>query len=165
MGRTASSKMKAPTAKARVASETDKRNAVVECNCGLCYEAVKDEEDEGLYCEGTCAQWFHRYCAGVTAPQFERLSNSSSPFLCYACFQEEHRTKVLSLEDKVAALTTQLCEIKTILEGRRELQLQSWTDVVKRGRSHPRNSGNANGQKSRSIPMQSALLLACSKTS
>ena len=55
---------------------------------GLCCEAVKDEEDQGLYYEGTCTQWFHRYCAGVTVPQFERLSNSSSPFLFYACFQE-----------------------------------------------------------------------------
>ena len=37
-----------------------------DCNCGLCCEPVKDDENDGLYCEGACAQWFHRYCAGVT---------------------------------------------------------------------------------------------------
>ena len=48
-----------------------------DCNCSLCCEPVKDD---GLCCEGACAQWFHRYYAGVTVPQFERPSSSSSPF-------------------------------------------------------------------------------------
>ena len=104
------------------------------CNCGLCCEPVKDDEDDGLYCEGACAQWFHRYCAGVTVPQFERLSSSSSPFLCYACFQEEQRAKVSSLEDKVASLTAELSELKTVLESHQEAsELQSWSTVVRRG--------------------------------
>ena len=81
--------------KAKEVSEVDKNNSEIKCICGLCCEVEKDKEDEGIYCKGTYAQWFHCYCAGVTVPQteFEWLLNSSSPFLCYACFQEEHRLK------------------------------------------------------------------------
>ena len=38
-----------------------------------------------------------------------------------------------------------------MLESRRELELQSWTDVVKHGRCQARTSGNVNGQKSCSV--------------
>ena len=118
--------------------------------CGLCCEPVKDEEDDGLYCEGSCAQWFHCYCAGVTVPQFEWLSNSSTPFLCYACFQEENRAKVLSLEEKVAALTIELTELKTVLDGHRKAESNTWTEVVKRGRRmQTRSGGRTNRNESR----------------
>ena len=148
MGRSASKKKAIAT---RTASDAEK-DREVDCNCGLCCEPVKDEEDDGLYCEGTCAQWFHRYCAGVTVPQFKRLSNSSSPFLCYACFQEEHRAKVSSLEEKVAALTAELIEVKTTLESsRREAASHSWTDVVKRGRRGHSHGAKSNGMSSRSV--------------
>ena len=114
-------------ATARATNKADKDNNEVECVCGLCCEPVKDEEDEGLYCDGACARWFHHYCTGVTVPQFERLSNSSSPFFCYACFQEEHRAKVSSLEDKVAVLTAELHEVKTMLQDCQEAKLHSWS--------------------------------------
>ena len=138
---------------AKVKNTSDSGNEE-DCNCVLCCEPVKDDEDDGLYCEGACAQWFHRYCAGVTVPQFERLSSSSSPFLCYACFQEEQRAKVSSLEDKVAALTAELSELKTVLESRRETgESQSWSTVVRRG-AQRQQRGSRSKPSNRQVPQR-----------
>ena len=93
-GSKGSSASKKRVAKMKNAGATSNENDEV---CGLCCESVKDEEDEALFCEGPCAQWFHRYCAEVTATQFQLLSNSPEPFLCYACFQQAHKTKVRPL--------------------------------------------------------------------
>lgn len=113
-------------------------------SCGLCCEAVKDDEDESLiFCEGPCGQWFHRYCAGVTTTQFEQLSNSEEPFFCYACFQRAYRAKVASLEDKITSLIAELEELKG---AHRDREAQSsvhaknklqWSQVVKRGKKEP----------------------------
>ena len=124
------------TTKKRAAKTRDSETSDSVEGCGLCCESVKDEEDEALFCEGPCAQWFHRYCAGVTATQFQLLSNSPETFLCYACFQQAHRAKVSSLEEKVASLTAEIVEIKSALERLDSASSEnaSWSTVVKRGK-------------------------------
>ena len=82
-------------------------------------------------------------------PQFERLSNSSMPFLCYACFQEDNRAKVLSLEEKVAALTIELTDLKTVLDGRRKAESNTWTEVKRGRRMQIRGGGRTNRNESR----------------
>ena len=143
----------------KVSSTTKKRAAKTKDSeasdsvevCGLCRESIKDEEDEALFCEGPCAQWFHRYCAGVTATQFQLLSNSPEPFFCYACFQQAHRTKVSSLEEKVAALTAEIVEIKRALERLDSASSEnaSWSTVVKRGKSKGSGTTESNVRKTK----------------
>ena len=52
--------------------------------CAVCEQAIVDGEDQALFCEGACKQWFHPYCAGVPASWFASFSVSTDPFYCYS---------------------------------------------------------------------------------
>ena len=64
----------------------------------------------------------------------------------------EHRLKMSSLEDKVAALMAELLEVKTMLESRpREAESHNWTEIVKRGGRRGQPHGvRPNGRSSHS---------------
>lgn len=76
-------------------------------------------------CEGSCQKWFHRYCAGVSASCYRALSSSSSPFICWVCSQELHRTVVGQLQAEIAALREEVLELRNNSDRN-----QSWTKVV-----------------------------------
>ena len=50
--------------------------------CAVCKQNIVEGKDQALFCKGNCQQWFHRYCAGVSAVHFETLSSSPQPFHC-----------------------------------------------------------------------------------
>ena len=39
--------------------------SVTSVKCAVCEQTIVEGKEQALYCEGTCKQWFHRYCAGV----------------------------------------------------------------------------------------------------
>ena len=95
--------------------------------CGVCSGKITDGKDEALYCEGRCKTWMHRFCAGVSKIQFEELSsNTQSSYECATCCRELQAQKITALEDTVAALKSEVSQLKSVVE--RLLPLSSLKD-------------------------------------
>ena len=45
--------------------------------CALCCQKIVHKKEDGLLCTGKCNSPIHRYCAGVSVPQFEELKCTS----------------------------------------------------------------------------------------
>lgn len=80
--------------------------------CAVCEQTIVEGKEQALYCEGTCMQWFHRYCAGIPSSLFASLSTSSSPFKCYACCQQSHAQEIATLRDTVATLKDEISVLR-----------------------------------------------------
>ena len=89
-------------------------------DCDLCSKRIVEGKEDALQCEGGCGLWFHHYCAGVSISHFKELSNSSEPFVCYACYQRSQlaimkqlRSEVAHLKGKINKLAEQLAKLST----------------------------------------------------
>ena len=113
--------------------------------CNVCCSPIVSGKEDALLCEGSCQKWFHRYCAGVSESCFRSLSTSSTPFVCWVCSQELHRTVVSQLQAEITALCVELRELRSDKEA------SQWSKVVVRSRpTHSRNVA----QTSQSRPLQ-----------
>ena len=92
------------TASADATAATD-ITATDVATCSVCSQNIVDGEEDALFCEGTCKQWVHRYCAGVPLIQFQSLSASPSPFLCSFCRQSNYDDEIYVLRTAVKSLT------------------------------------------------------------
>ena len=89
----------------------------------VCCKAVEDGKDEALLCESQCQKWLHRYCAGVTVGQYEELSSSEQPFLCFTCCRTHHQQQITELTGEVEALRFELSQLKAQLQPPRPQML------------------------------------------
>lgn len=78
----------------------------------LCCKPIVEDLDEALECEGACGKWYHRYCAGIPKTHFERLSKTTTPFVCYPCNQILQETRVYELLSEVKSLKSQLLKLE-----------------------------------------------------
>ena len=88
--------------------------------CSVCSQNIVNGEEDALFCEGTCTQWVHRYCAGVPLIQFQSLSASPSPFLCSFCRQSNYDEEIYVLKTAVKSLTKEVVELKLEIQKLRE---------------------------------------------
>lgn len=77
--------------------------------CPICVKPVLDPDGEsgghdGLFCEGKCQVWIHRWCAGVTKERYDAISSTDDPFLCPTC----------SLANCQATIATQSADISSL---------------------------------------------------
>lgn len=84
--------------------------------CGLCCDAIVEDRDEALFCEGSCNRWMHRYCAGVSLSHYEALQDSPLPFLCSLCAQSKHSEAIEEMRATIAALREEVKELHVALE-------------------------------------------------
>ena len=85
--------------------------------CTMCSENIEEASgecagQEALFCEGACQRWLHRWCAGVSSEQFERLVESSEPFFCSVCSYQEQQKTIRELQGNVRALNAELLSLK-----------------------------------------------------
>ena len=69
-------------------------------------------KDEALFCNGSCQQWLHRYCAGVNAKCYKEIKEKGSSFLCYSCSDALHMQEITMLKDSVELLKQELAVLK-----------------------------------------------------
>ena len=101
--------------------------------CPTCSEFVRDataenEGQEALFCEGTCQCWYHRLCVGVGQVRFQKLTESSEPFLCPTCTSENQQKATEELRGNVQALTTEILELKAAMAGLQKLSNSTAAD-------------------------------------
>ena len=99
--------------------------------CCVCCKAVEDGKDEALLCKGQYQKWLHRYCAGVTVDQYEELSSSEEPFLCFTCCRAQHQQQIIELRGEIEALKFELSQLKAQLQPPPRPQISS-NEVVER---------------------------------
>ena len=76
--------------------------------CFVCCKAVEDGKDEALLSERQCQKWLHHYCTGVTVDQYEELSSSEEPFLCFT----QHQQQIIELRGEMEVLKFELSQLK-----------------------------------------------------
>jgi len=53
--------------------------------CGVCTREVRDD-DEAIYCESGCEQWYHRECTGMSKVAYDLLTaEDSAEWVCDSC--------------------------------------------------------------------------------
>lgn len=61
--------------------------------------------DDAVVCDGICATWVHRRCAGLT---YVNISKSTGPFFCPQCRLNKQELELSSLRDLVSSLSSKL---------------------------------------------------------
>jgi len=77
-------------------------------------------KDEALLCVGRCQQKVHRYCVSVSEHHYRALCESRTPFLCPACYREQHEGEVNELKNTVEALRMEVSQLKELIRELRE---------------------------------------------
>ena len=101
--------------------------------CGICEQPIIDGKDQALFCEGTCKQWIHRFCAGFPLSWFAILGSSSTPFRCYSCCHAKYADDVDSLTTQIKTLKSELGELKEVVGNLSALSTASQVSAVTGG--------------------------------
>jgi len=77
--------------------------------CPICDENIKDatkyrKGDDSIYCEGYCDAWIHRRCAGLSAVNFNMLSEAEDQTFCIHCKLEAHKAEIENLMSSITEL-------------------------------------------------------------
>lgn len=58
--------------------------------CGTCHNEVSDNDD-AIFCEIGCSQWYHRVCAGLTETAYDLLTNEeNADWVCDQCISKKN---------------------------------------------------------------------------
>ena len=144
-------------------SGSDEANETACQTCPICalviLESTNDVEGhEALLCDGSCNQWYHRWCAGVSKACYEALSGTEDPFFCPSCTATKQQKSILELQSSVRSLSDEVRELKALVAtlqkkectgsepclGEQTLGTASvqWSTVVRRKR--PAKNSNLN---------------------
>ena len=86
-------------------------------SCDLCTKLIAEGKEQAIQCKGTCQQWCHRYCAGISTTIFKHLSSNDSPFICMSCRQQFQNAQVSQLQSEVANLRLELLELRKLVHS------------------------------------------------
>ena len=102
------------------------------CKQVRCITCIKEVEDDTILCQW-CSKWEHRLCAGVSAKEYDLLSNSCSKimFFCSLCcpkvplvlkIDDANHSVSSNYETLREAITDLSTEIKNLKSSDNELQ-------------------------------------------
>ena len=86
-------------------------------NCDLCCKKIFYGKEETVQCEGVCGLWFHRYCAGISATHFQRLSTTNALFVCFTCYQHDQHVLIAQLQNEVVSLKAEIFKLKELISS------------------------------------------------
>ena len=101
-----------PRKRTAKSTEPSKSSSSTE-TCGICCQSLNPKKDEALFCSGSCQQWAHRYCAGVSITAYKVISEKNYPFRCFACHQIAHQDEVTKLQNEVSRLSTLVSDLQS----------------------------------------------------
>ena len=78
---------------------------------------IFDGKEEAVQCEGVCGLCFHRYCAGISATHFQRLSTTNAPFVCFTCYQHDQHGLIAQLQSEVVSLKAEIIKLKELISS------------------------------------------------
>ena len=95
---------KKPTAKST--SDTAKSTSGTE-SCCICCQSLNVTKDEVLFCGGSCQQWAHRYCLGVSVMAYKIIKEKGRQFCCFTCLQVSQQDEIEQLKTEVRSTPSQ----------------------------------------------------------
>lgn len=119
--------------------------------CSICCQAMSPK-DETLVCAGRCQQRLHRFCVSVSETHYRTICENHTPFLCHACYREQHEGELNELRSTVETLRTEISLLKDVIRDMQVVakpnnptdtqgQSQRWSTVVRsKGRRAPTSS-------------------------
>lgn len=95
------------------AATSNKKEANRKCLCPICDEAILDAVgskpgEDSVQCDGICATWLHRRCAGLSKVAFDIICKSADPFYCPQCKLGKQDLELKSLRDLINNLSSHL---------------------------------------------------------
>lgn len=93
--------------------------------CPICLDPIveavgKKAGDDAIECDGSCATWLHRCCAGLTKEAYLAVSKLPNPFFCPHCRLDNQELEIKALRETVGNLSIKLsaaCDAITKLES------------------------------------------------
>lgn len=85
--------------------------------CPICSDEVKKpsgrkEGYKAVFCEGSCQEWVHRQCAGLSVIAYTKASKSDDPFLCPSCNIRGQSRDIADLKRTIQLLTARVCKLE-----------------------------------------------------
>ena len=84
------------------------RTARIACVRTYIHTVGSKPGDDSIQCDGVCATWLHRRCAGLSKEAFTSVSKSNDPFFCPQCRLNQQELDLKSLRDMVANLSSHI---------------------------------------------------------
>ena len=111
--------------------DSDEQTATC-CVCeGTIKEPVDDQPgDEAVYCEGGCAAWFHRKCAGLSRSAYINAGESELPFYCVFCMQSAYKKEITELKEQISSLASKITKLLESLQSQNMLTQPSHLTTV-----------------------------------
>uniref|UniRef100_A0A1X7TZC5 Zinc finger PHD-type domain-containing protein n=1 Tax=Amphimedon queenslandica TaxID=400682 RepID=A0A1X7TZC5_AMPQE len=125
--------------KAKQTSRSD-----LECICPICEDPIIDSSQLSIMCEGKCAAWLHRGCAGLSRAALSCLDSSPLPFLCPHCRLEAQSAEIESLRSSLSAQSLEIVSLQNSITSLTEQidalssSLSPSPNNVPSSTSHPR---------------------------
>jgi len=104
--------------------------------CCVCEVIIKEPTDDGqpgddaVYCDGSCAGWFHRKCSGLSKSAYTMAGESDSPFYCVFCVQSVYRKEIVELKEQINALSCKITQLLESLHGQSPAQSTSISNLT-----------------------------------
>ena len=89
------------------------RGNEIKSDCCVCCQDLNIAKDEALFCTGSCQQWLHRYCAGVSRSAYKHIKEKVCQFRCFACHQLYQLDEVTKLRNEVTRLSSLIDKIQS----------------------------------------------------
>lgn len=88
--------------------------------CPVCEEVIEDQSEtkegqDSIECDGQCASWLHRRCAGLSKHRFAEISSVKAPFLCPPCRLATQECEIVQLKSALSAIEKKLDAVITSL--------------------------------------------------
>ena len=105
------------SAKANSAATQTSSSKHAKMSCCVCCQLIDTSKDEALYCSGSCQQWLHRYCAGVSTNAYTAFKEPGISFRCFGCYQLQNQEETKKLARTVQHLSDEVLRLKTALSS------------------------------------------------
>lgn len=124
---------------------TAKKGSKGQFTCPICEDNILDQVgskpgEDSIFCDGTCATWLHRRCAGLNKEAFKTICKSINPFYCPHCKLGKQDEELQSLRESVAELSRQVASITGELASLKNLA--PFTRAAATGGSYARAVSN-----------------------
>ena len=97
----------------KTATSTESKTLSSSGTCCVCCQSLNPAKDEALFCAGSCQQWTHRYCAGVSVAAYKVIREKDYRFRCFACYQIAHQEEVSVLQNEVSRLSALVSDLQS----------------------------------------------------
>ena len=101
--------------------------------CPICDNCINDKKDDSVYCDGRCASWLHRRCAGLTKAGLDQLDGTSDEFYCLYCTVAMQQREIANLKAIISDLSSKVVTLENKVSVPSTGKSLLCSDVTRRG--------------------------------